>query len=235
MNREKSIQLSQQLSDMLQKTLENNQCNEDCVKRKELRAAYDNSTAGYETLEENRKNFISFTKGSEFYNQQLENKINQAAIKKAHQLQSIFHQRLENIRTLIEAYTAFLSDANFGKPLVSNLNIENKLLVDKLANTRYKVNTYERKGFYVDEQIEKNKKRTKFTMVLFYILAIIWTAYSAFHYKTFINNNKLKWILQTILIWLYPFYIHWIVRIVKVIANNLWFYLSGSATNIFHF
>ena len=233
--KQKQINDSHALSQMLEKTMGQLSCGPECQEKKKLKDVYLTSEAACDTAPTARKEYITFAKGEDYYASHEEKRLAKVATRAARQLSIAFAKQVEGTEAVLDAYDTITQEVNFGGPLVRRMHAENALLAASVAETGNDAATNDRKGYYAIHRTATNDRRTKIVTYLYFFLAAVWTALGLYGFYQRRPSSKAqmgKWAVLTTLMWSYPWYVGWVVRLVAYVMATIKFYTVSVVSNI---
>lgn len=217
-------QISQEkINQLLEQSAQALMCGPTCQKLKttdELQQKYLNAQTNVKTapikLEQSKKNFYTFTEGSAFYSNMQEEELKKKAEEIADQIKTHFNDELENANTMNQYLNTATINSNYTKELLAKYVTKNQELKDELRSTRGDILTNDRKTYYETDALNTLESWYKFMLGIYYLLAIVlliffvtnWTVGSAV-------TSLFKKIIVFILVFFYPFYIHYVLRMLS--------------------
>jgi hypothetical protein len=196
-------------NDFLNKANEALSCDASCQENKksnELKRKYleskTNLLTAPEQVEVSFKNYLTYTKGDNAYNEyhdkQLEMKANTAVTK----FRDNFHEAIKKTAELYDTYSGLLLNFNHVSDLYIKLVQENTKLELEVKNKFSDVLTNDRKSYYEDQNIDNLRFYHKVFMGLYIIILIVFVI-SIFMFPSSLSKGILFAILIIFII--YPF------------------------------
>ena len=213
----KNQQISQdKINQLLEQAKSSLLCGPTCQKTKkteELRQKYMDAETNLQTapiqLEQSRKNYYVFSQGRPYYDNMLEQELNEKAEQITAMLADNFRDELTSAKTMNQYLNSVLISSSHSENLLDELLKKNKELKLKLRKDHGDILTNNRKTYYQEEAIERLKLWYKFWWYIYYALVVVFSL-CWFLVPTDISNFKR--ILITLLLVFYPFYIDFILR-----------------------
>jgi hypothetical protein len=229
--RQQQINDSQALSQMLQKTLTNLDCGPECQKQKKLKSAYMTSAAACETAPTARKDYLISKQGATHYEEVETRKLEKEAGVMEAKLRAAFAKQVDNVEALIAAYDTVSQEMNFGQPLVAKLRVENTMLAKDVVEITNDTTVNDRKGFYAQSRTAINDRRYAILRLVYYLLTAVWTVVGILR---MVRRKALdvKWVVATVVAWLYPWAASWIGRVLMSLLGGLRFYVVSIVSNV---
>jgi hypothetical protein len=207
-----------QLNDFLNNANNVLSCDADCQnkkKKKELKQLYLEAKTNLLTapvqLETSYKNYLTYTKGDDAYNQYRESELQQKAKTIVRTFKTNFRDEIEKAKESYDTYSGLLLNFTHVVDLYKKLVEENKKLEIELKNKTSDTLTNDRKTYYEDQSIDNLGFYHKI-IVIIYIIFLIGFAVSIFVFPSASSKGSLLAILVFFII--YPFIC---VRIFKFI------------------
>jgi len=184
-------------------------CDADCqdrkkkneLKKKYLEAKTNLLTAPVE-LETSYKNYLTYTKGDDAYNEYQEKELQKNAKMIVSTFKSNFSDGIENAKESYDTYSGLLLNFSHVVELYENLVKENKELELEVKNKSSDILTNDRKTYYEDQSIDNLNFYYKLIIVI-YIIFLIGFAVSIFLFPSATSKKSLLAILLFFII--YPF------------------------------
>lgn len=213
----KNQQISQdKINELLEQATSSLLCGPTCQKTKiteELRQKYLSAKTNVMTapieLEQSRKNFYVFSKGDTYYENMLEQELNEKAEQISILLGNNFRDEIKNAMTMNQYLNSALVSSSYSEGLLDEYIKKNADLSLKLRDNQGDILTNNRKTYYEKEEIERLKLWHKFWWYLYYILFVVFNMCWFFLPS---NVSRIKRVIISILLFFYPFYIDFILR-----------------------
>lgn len=169
-------------------------CDPECQQKKEaekLRLKYELSksvlASGPAMVEENHKNYVTYTQGETAWNDLYEQKLQEEAQKIADEFKQKQQDIKANIQRQLGSYGGVLLNYKNIAELYLNYKKENAQLVKELKNTSNDVLTNERKTYYQDQQSDVLKFYYYYIILWIYIICVIFFGAISFIYPSQTN------------------------------------------------
>lgn len=233
-------QISQEkINRLLEQSAQALMCGPTCQKLKttdELQQKYLNAQTNVKTapikLEQSKREFYTFTEGSAFYSNMQEEELKKKAEEIADQIKTHFNDELENANTMNQYLNTATINSNYTKELLAKYVTKNQELKQELRSTRGDILTNDRKTYYETDALNTLESWYKFMLGIYYLLAIVlliffvtnWSVGSA-------ATSLIKKIIVFILVFFYPFYIHYVLRMLSQFFTRIYNKLPKNVYN----
>ena len=184
-------------------------CDADCQdkkKRNELKKKYLEAKTNLLTapvqLETTYKNYLTYTKGDDAYNEYQERELQEKAKTIVSTFKSNFSDGIQNAKEYYDTYSGLLLNYAHVVELYEKLLKENNALELELKNKTSDILTNDRKTYYEDQSIDNLSFYHKIIMII-YIIFLIGFAVSIFLFPSETSKKTLLVILVFFII--YPF------------------------------
>jgi hypothetical protein len=218
----------------IKKAAEAATCNSECQQQKtseQLKQTYLNAEANLETapnqVQVSQKNYITFSQGTQAYNELNEQQLQVKAETIAAEFQNKFNTEIQTATTSVDSYNGLLTNLDNVIELYENYKNENKELYTAYKNSSSDILTNERKTYYQDQGI--SYLHYIYKNIIFTIYAIVITAYVIFNF-IYPSQYSLKFrvvmfiilsILPFVSTWLLGVLIHIIYKIYNLLPKNV--------------
>ena len=218
----------------IKKAAEAATCNSECQKQKtteQLKQTYLNSEANLETapnqVQVSQKNYITFSQGTQAYNELNEKQLQVKADAIAADFQDKFNNEIQSATTSVDSYKGLLTNLDNVMELYNNYKNENDELYKTYKDSSSDILTNERKTYYQDQGI--SYLHYIYKNIIFTIYAIVITAYVIFNF-IYPSQYSLKFrvvmfiilcILPFVSTWLLGVLIHIIYKIYNLLPKNV--------------
>ena len=211
-----------QLNQLLEQSTNALMCGPSCQKDKkkeELKQAYDaaqsNLYSAPAQVEETKRQYYEFSKGSAFYDRMQETDLEKKAAKLAVKLKNAFNQvwnQAEVVCTHLQ--TATINSSNTSE-LLDDYVTENTAAKKALNSTRADIITNDRKTYYEADSLTRLLFWYAVYWYLYYLLVIVITV-SLITTKGIMTS--VGWLVAW---WCYPYYIGWVTSFVWDIIRKI--------------
>jgi hypothetical protein len=164
----------------IKKAAEAATCNSECQQQKtseQLKQTYLNAEANLETapnqLQVSQKNYITFSQGTQAYNELNEQQLQVKAEAIAAEFQNKFNKEIQTAMTSVDSYKGLLTNLDNVIELYENYKTENNELYKAYKNSSSDILTNERKTYYQDQGISYLHYIYKNIILMIYILVVI--------------------------------------------------------------
>lgn len=226
----KQIDTKTQLNDMLNKTLEavsaaSNPEAQRVQNTNDLEQKYLNAQTNLQTapvqLESTKKNYYVYKNGEAYYNNMLETELTQNANIITQQIANKFSEETNNAKTMNAYYNTDIINSQNTIELYEEYLKKNAALELAIKNSHGDVLTNDRKTYYETEAIDRSRLWYKFLMISYYILVV---AYIISIFVSTSETSRIKQLLITIMLLIYPYIIDaivkWIYSLYLSLHNN---------------
>jgi hypothetical protein len=225
-----SQQLNQEnITKLLDSAVESVICGPECQKIKiteQLKQKYLDAETSMKTapvkFEQSKKNYYTYSEGSAFYNNMLEEELKQKSEKISDLLAENFNDEVSSAQIMNTYLNTALINSGYTKELLKSYIEKNDVLKLKLKDKYGDILTNDRKTYYETEAIEKLEAWYKFWRIIYYLLVLV------FSIAMFISPSQFTFIKKFvifILLVFYPYYIdsvlRWIYGLYVNIYNNM--------------
>ena len=214
-----------QINDFLNKANEALSCDASCQENKksnELRRKYleskTNLLTAPEEVEVSFKNYLTYTKGDDAYDEYHDKQIELKANTVVSKFRDNFHGAIKKTSELYDTYSGLLLNFNHVSDLYIKLVQENAKLELEVKNKFSDVLTNDRKSYYEDQSIENLRFYHKLFMGLYIIILIVFLV-SIFMFPSSSSKGVLFAILIIFII--YPFVCNKIFLFLFDIYNSI--------------
>jgi hypothetical protein len=219
----------EKINELLDLTSEKLLCGPDCQKNKtteELKQKFLDAQTNLQTapinLENTKKNYYVYSEGLPFYNNMLEEELEQKADTIATLVSENFNSEVSDANVMNNYLNTALINSKYTKELLQNYLEKNKILKLQLKESYGDILTNDRKTYYETDALNTLTFWYKLFWYIYYVLVIMLSL--AFIFSP-IKLLKIQKIIISVLVIFYPYYIDSIVRWVyglwKFIASRL--------------
>jgi hypothetical protein len=214
-----------QFNDFLNKANEALSCDASCQENKKsnnLRRKYleskTNLLTAPEQVEVSFKNYLTYTKGDDAYNEYHDKELETKAHTVVSQFRDNFHEGIQKTAKLYDTYSGLLLNFNHVSDLYIKLVQENTKLELEVKNKYSDVLTNDRKTYYEDQSIDNLRFYHKIFMGLYIIILIVFVV-SIFMFPSSLSKGVLFAIVLIFII--YPFVCNKIFLFLFDIYNSI--------------
>ena len=213
----KKQQISQEkINQLLDFSSENLLCGPDCQKNKtttELKQKYLDAQTNLQiapiNLENTKKNYYVYSEGLPFYNNMLEEELEQKADKIATLVSENFNSEVSDANVMNNYLNTALINSKYTKELLANYLEKNKKLELELKESYGDILTNDRKTYYETDALNNLTFWYRLFWYIYYVLVIMLIL--AFIFSP-IKLLKIQKVIISVLVIFYPYYIDYIVR-----------------------
>jgi hypothetical protein len=232
-------------NDFINKATEVLTCDPKCQeekKRVELKHKYLESKTNLLTapsqVETSFKNYLTFAKGENAYNDYREHELEAKAETIAEAFKNNFHEEVEKAKTLLKTYTGLLLNYTHVVEFYETLKKENIVLNLEVKNTTSDLLTNDRKTYYEDQKIDNLYFYYKLLLFIYLLICgsvMIWTLTGMFRRMGQKGEPMSKKIMVPLFIlFLFAVYPYFITTIFYHIFKLYELILSILPKNVYH-
>jgi hypothetical protein len=226
---------NEKLNKLLEQSLSAISCGPDCQKEKtttDLKQKYLNAQTNIQTapvqLETTKKNYYVFSKGQPYYDNMLEQELNQKAKIMGEMLTTNFNEEISNASLMNSYYNTELTNSAYTKELYLVYLEKNQQIQKEIKEHHSDVLTNDRKTYYETEALEDLKYWYNFFWYIYYLFVMpIFT----FALVTNSSYHLLFKILIEFIVFVYPYYIDFIFRQTYDFFYSIWMQLPKNVYN----
>lgn len=209
-------------------------CDSECQKNKtaeELKQKYLASKTNFASadaqVEISKKNYVTFTKGELFYNNDKENELHKKAKLIISEFNNNFNVELKKIYSQIDTYNGLVVNFNNVVDLYLKYKEENSILDKNYKNSTSDILTNERKTYYENQGIDTLKFVYYYILLIIYCIFVIGYIFTSIFYHSTINWKYRFAILIILLLlpiispWILYYIIHIIYKIYTFLPKNI--------------
>lgn len=166
-----------------------------------------------------KKEYITFTKGINGYNEYLDNELQQKANDIANTFKTNFNNSVNILESNIANYYGLLINFNNVVDLYKKYKYENQEIEKNLKQVSSDVITNDRKSYYEDEALSRLKTYYYFLMLIYIFIVLI------FFISIFLVETNVRFYVRItilILLILYPFLSSWIYKILQNLFTSVY-------------
>lgn len=218
----------EEINELLEQATQSIMCGPSCQKMKvtnELHQNYLDAETNLQTapiqVEETKKKYYVYSEGETYYNDMMETELKEKANKIASKIKTNFNEEINGANTMNSFLNTEIVNSEYTKELLEEFIIKNKRLKEQLKDSRGDILTNDRKTYYETEAFNKLKSWYTFFWYIYYVLTFVLIL------SLFLSPNDLskqKKIIISILVFFFPYYIHYIVNRL----NHLWNSVTSS-------
>lgn len=201
-------------------------CGPECQrikKEEELKQAYDNAKSNLYSapaqVEDTKRKYYEFSKGSAFYDQMQETELEKKAAKLADKLKSTFNQAWNQAEVVCLHFKTSAINSKYTNELLNDYVSENITAKKTLYDTRTDIITNDRKTYYEEDALTRLRFWYAVYWYFYYLLVIIVTISLV---TTKGIASSIGWLIA---LWCYPYFIGWVwivLRKLTTIMVKVW-------------
>lgn len=225
----------QKINELLEKSSQSILCGPTCQKIKvteELKQKYLDAETNIQTapikLEQSKKNYYIYSEGRPYYENMMEEELNEKAKKISELLVENFNDEVTNANTINTYLNIALINSENTKELLKQYLDENKLLKLKLRESHGDILTNDRKTYYEIDALNNLTLWYRLFWYIYYVLVIVLVS------ALILAPTELtifKKILVVIIFIFYPYYINYINNFIYVLWTSI---LSRLPKNVYN-
>lgn len=197
------------------------------LKQKYLDAETNMRTAP-EQLENSKRNYYIYTEGESYYNNMLQEELQQTSNEIGIMLETIFDKLFSYSETMNKYYNSALISALNSDELLNDYTNKNTNLSTDVKNIRSDILTNDRKTIYEEEAISKVKNWYILFWYIYFIFVLAYLLATIFVPST---RSILMRIVIFILLVTYPYYIHKLSTLIYGSLTNIYTMFPKSVYN----
>lgn len=206
----------EKINQLLDFSSENLICGPDCQKNKtssELKQKYLDAQTNLQiapiNLENTKKNYYVYSEGLPFYNNMLEEELQQKADTISKLVSENFNSEVSDANTMNIYLNTALINSKYTKELLANYLEKNKQLELELKESYGDILTNDRKTYYETDALNSLTLWYRLFWYIYYVLVVMIVL--AFIFSP-IKLLKIQKLIISVLVIFYPYYIDYIVR-----------------------
>jgi translation initiation factor 2 beta subunit (eIF-2beta)/eIF-5 len=219
---------TKEMTDLLDKYTEALTCGPTCQKIKrteELKQKYLTAQTNMQTapiyLENSRQNYYVFTEGEPYYNNMLEEELNNNVELISETLSTNFNDEITNAITMNSYYNTDLNNSKNTKDLYEMYLHKNQEMQASIEEHHGDVLTNDRKTFYETEALNNLRSWYSILWYIYYIFTIILIIVLLFN-KPVELIKKIRFIFIVIIVLIYPYIINYITKKTYSFFHSIW-------------
>lgn len=217
----------------LQKATETISCDSECQKQKEadqLKQQYIDAQVNLDTapgkLQVAEKNYITFTQGTQAYNNLASQQTAAQSQTNASSFQQQFNTEANSVANQITTYSALNDNLKYVELLYNDLLEENTELAIILKDSSSDILTNERKTYYEDQGISNLSVWYYVLLVVYIVFVVCYAILCVIYPSSFTWKYKLAILIVFILL---PFISAYLLEVILAILSYIYSYLPKNA------